>query len=252
MGHPSTSPARPGQPDRGLADGLIALAGTPDDESSVPALLRSITQLAADLLPPVSYASMTIRRKDAYTTVAMSSEISLAVDEAQYADESGPCLDALRTGIPIAAPKIAAAIPWPRFRETAYRLGLRASVSLPLFAGRGIPIAALNLYGRDKAAMAPLSAAILETYKRFPEDGGDRSDLDDVGPGVTQLVTGLVGAFAVRTRIQQALGVIMAEENTNADFAYAILRSRAATTSSPLAAVADSIVATAGDEQRPN
>ncbi len=35
---------------------------------------------------------------------------------------------------------------WPGFRDTAYRLGLHTSLSIPLFAGRGEPIAALNLY----------------------------------------------------------------------------------------------------------
>jgi hypothetical protein len=246
----SPSPERHGRPAHGLTDSLIALAGTPDDESSVPALLRTITQLTADLLPPVTYASMTIHHKDSYATVAMSSELALAVDEAQYADDAGPCLDTLRTGTPIVAPQIDATVRWPRFREVAHRLGLRASVSIPLFAGRGGPIAALNLYGHDRAMMAPLSAVILETYKAFPENGG-LAYLDGLASGEHQLVHGLVGAFAVRATIQRALGVIMTEEHTTPDFAYAILRSRAAATTSSLTAVAESVLTGVGDEPRP-
>jgi GAF domain-containing protein len=247
---PSPSPPRPGRPEIGLTEDLIALAGTPDDDSSVPALLRSITQLAVDLLPPVTYASVTVHDKGSYTTVAMSSEVALAVDEAQYADNAGPCLDALRTSDPTAVPRIDTTMKWPGFRAAARRLGLRASLSIPLFAGRGTSIAALNLYGQDTGAMAPLSTAVLAIFESSSDDNAEPG-LDDLGPGALQLVTGLVAAFGVRAQIQQALGVIMASERTSADFAYAILRSRAAATTSTLTAAAGSVLGRAGDEQRP-
>jgi hypothetical protein len=220
---------------------LIALAGTPDDDSSVPALLRSIVQLAADLQPPVSYASTTVHGKDSYATVAMSSAVALAVDEAQYADDSGPCLDALRTGEPTAVPRIDATMRWPSFRDAAGRLGLRASLSIPLFAGRGTPIAALNLYGHDTRTMAPLSVAVLAAFERIGQDDADAL-LDGLEPGPLHLVNGLIGAFEVRATIQRALGVIMAMEETSADFAYAILRSRAAATALSLTAAAESVL----------
>jgi hypothetical protein len=247
---PFTSPPRPDRPGRGLANDLIALAGTPDDESSVPALLQSITQFAADLLPPVSYASMTVHDKQSYTTVAMSSAVALAVDEAQYADKAGPCLDALQTSEPTTFPRVDASMNWPRFRAAAHQLGLRASLSIPLFAGRGVSIAALNLYGHDTATMAPLSTAVLATFKNSTEDNPEPL-LEDLGPGPLQLVDGLIGALGVRATIQRALGVIMAVEHTDDDFAYAILRSRAAATALSLTAAAYSVLRRAGDEQKP-
>jgi hypothetical protein len=244
---PSTSATRPNQPDRGLADGLIALAGTPDDASNVPDMLRSIAQLAADLLPQVNYASMTVQQEDNFTTVAMSSEVALAVDEAQYTDQAGPCLDALRTSRPTALPHIDTTVSWPRFRETAYQLGLRASLSIPLFAGRGLPIAALNLYSRDSTAMAPLCAAVVEVFHRSPTDGLDPEPLG-LGAGGVQLLEGLIGAFAVRAKIQQALGVIMASERRNADLAYATLRSRAAGSTLSLMTAANAVLASTGEQ----
>jgi hypothetical protein len=247
---PSASPPRSSRPGRGLADDLITLAGTPDDGSDVPALLRSITQFAADLLPAVRYASVTVYQKDAFVTVAMSSEVALAVDEAQYADDSGPCLDALRTAEPSAVPRIDATMKWPGFRAEAYRLGLHASLSIPLFGGRGTPIAALNLYSHDTAAMTPLSAAVLATFESSGEDGAEPKS-DDLRPGELQLVEGLIGALAVRTRIQLALGVIMATEHVDADSAYAILRSRAAATALSLTAAAGSILTRAADRPPP-
>jgi len=246
----TTSRPRPEQPGRDLADDLIALAGTPDDDSTVPAMLKSITQSAADLLPPVSYASVTVHDDDTYATVAMSSDLALAVDEAQYADQAGPCLETLRTDEPTALPRIDATVRWPGFRAEAMRLGLRASLSIPLFAGRGTPIAALNLYGHDTDTMAPLIAAVLATFENSTDVGAEPK-LVDLEPGPLALVGGLIGAFSVRADIQQALGVLMATEHTSADGAYAILRSRAAATNVSLTVVADSLLAKAGDEDRP-
>jgi hypothetical protein len=242
---PSTSPAQPSRSDPDLADGLISLAGTPDDEPDVSELLKTIVQLSVHLLPPVSYASMTAHHKDSYSTVAMSDAVALAVDEAQYTEQAGPCLDALRTAAPTAVPRIDTTVSWPHFREAAGRLGLHASLSIPLFAGRGVPIAALNLYSRDSDAMAPLCAAVVDVYRDAPEN-----DDRDLGSGAIQLVSGLTGAFAVRATIQQALGIIMAVERTDADFAYRILRSRAAQGARSLTATAGSILARSGDEQR--
>jgi hypothetical protein len=242
---PPTSPPRPDHPGRDLTADLITLAGTPDDGSNVPVLLKSITQFAADLLPPVSYASMTAHGKDAYATVAMTSELALAVDEAQYADQAGPCLDALQTDEPTAVHRVDSTVMWPSFRAAALRLGLHASLSLPLFAGRGTPIAALNLYGHDSEAMAPLIAAVLKTYESSSGDGAEPK-VDDLESGSLQLVDGLVGAFRVRAEIQRALGVLMSLEHTDADGAYAILRSRAAAGTVSLAAAAGAVVAAAG------
>jgi hypothetical protein len=242
---PSTSPPGPDQPGRGLTDDLIALAGTPDDESNVPALLKSITQFAADLLPPVSYASVTVHDEDSFATVAVTSELALAVDEAQYADQAGPCLDALEADEPTALPQIDATVRWPGFRAAALRLGLRASLSIPLFAGRGTPIAALNLYGHDTDTMAPLIAAVLTTFESAADDDAE-SKVDGLETGPLQLVDGLIGAFRVRARIQRALGVLMSSEHTDADGAYAILRSRAAAAAVSLTAAAGSVLTRTG------
>ena len=236
-------PARPRQPGAGgLTDSLIALAGTADDDSTVGARLETIAQCCADQLDDVAFASVTRHGEGGYSTVAVSSKLALAVDEAQYADKSGPCLDTLETGVPTSVPHIAATMSWPGFRDAAVNLGLRSSLSIPLFAGRGVPTAALNLYGRDPAGMAPLSSVVLAVYD--DASGGDMPGArDGLCPGGRELVAGLVGAFAVRATIQQAIGMIIAERQTNADLAYALLRTSAAATAGSLIEAATAVVA---------
>ena len=226
-----------------LVQCLTGLAGTPDDSSWIGRQLDTIAQLAADLVAPVSYASITAYRDDACTTVAASSQVALAVDEAQYRDRDGPCLKALDSGAPVAVPDLVTTMRWPGFREAAYGLGLRASLSVPLFAGRGSAIAALNLYGRDAGAMAPLIAAVRAAFEAdAPAVDPDRDQrrLDDGSAG---LVAGIAGAFAVRAVIHQAIGVIIADTERPADAAYLVLRLRAAESGLTLSDVATAVVA---------
>src|SRR3954452_20519851 len=104
-----TTPQPPTRPDRmpgALARSLITLAGMPDDASTVDEQLVLIAKLAADRVAAVDYASVTAVREDAYTTVAASSELAVAVDEVQYAEQAGPCLEPLHTGTPAPVPDI--------------------------------------------------------------------------------------------------------------------------------------------------
>jgi hypothetical protein len=207
-----------------LPDRLIGLAGTPDDSSAVGAHLIVITQLAAARIPAVRYASITSRYEGAYATVAASNDLIIAVDQAQYADGTGPCLDALDGGSTVAVPEIAATMAWPGFRETAFRLGLRASLSIPLFAGSGRSIAALNLYGHDPATMQTLTTAVWATFDS--EHGGIPDP--DIDAGTRELTAGLIAAHALRSMIQQAVGIIMSTTGHTADRAYLTLRTEAA------------------------
>ena len=243
----SPPPPTPGpQVQSPLAQCLIALAGTADDSSWIGCQLVGVAQLAVDLVGPVSYASVTAYRDDAHTTVAASSDVALAVDEAQYADRAGPCLSALAAGSPLGVPDVTATVHWPGFRDTASRLGLQASLSIPLFAGRGTSIAALNLYSREAGAMTGLIAAVRDAYDpRTSDPHGSGSDVDryDLDCGGADLVAGIAGAFAVRAVIQQAMGVVMADGHRTTEAAYLVLRLRAAETGVTLLGAAEAVIA---------
>jgi hypothetical protein len=233
-------PTRPDPVLGPLAQSLIALAGIPDDASTVDEQLVLIAQLAADRIAAVDYASVTAVREENYTTVAASSELAVAVDDAQYADQAGPCLEPLHTGTPAPVPDIAATMAWPGFRDQAFKIGLRASVSVPLFAGSGEPVAVLNLYGHDAAAMAPLTESVWNVYKPNPAAGG--GEVADLEAGAAELMAGLAEALAVRATIQQAVGVIMARQAVGALDAYLSLRALAAETGSSLTTMAAALI----------
>jgi len=91
---------------RPLAEAIIALAEAPDDMPGIDVQLKSLVQLAADRVSAADYASVTVLRDDAYSTVAASSAIAEAVDAAQYAEQDGPCLRALIGDAPVTVPDL--------------------------------------------------------------------------------------------------------------------------------------------------
>jgi hypothetical protein len=220
-----------------LATCIVTLAGTPDDASDIDTQLTAIARLAADTLPAVSYASVTAVRDGDDTTVAASSELATAVDQAQYADDSGPCLDALRDGTPVPVDNIAATMKWPKFREAAERMGLKASLSVPLFAGSGTTIAALNLYSHDLPAMLTLNAWVWTVYNIDPT-AHPQPDAPLLDAGGQDLIGGLIEAFEVSALIQRAIGIVMVEEGSSIEQAYRILRVRAAEAGASLTDIA--------------
>ena len=194
----------------GLLQGrLPALAGTPDGDLRIETDLIVVAQLAAKLITGVDCASVTSRHEGGYVTVAASSDVAVAVDQAQYDDKAGPCLEALEGDYPAAVPDIAATMTWPGFRDNAARWGLRTSLSIPLFAGSGTTTAALNLYSRATGALSTLTTAVWAAYE---PDFSDRRDPDALDAGGRELTAGLIGAVALRAMIQRAVAVLSAGE----------------------------------------
>ena len=225
-----------------LADAVAELAGLPDDPAGLEARLTAIARLAVDRVAAADYASVTTLYGTEYTTVAATDDIALAVDEAQYGDATGPCLQALETGEPVGVPDTAATMQWPGFHAVAAALGLRASVSVPLHAGRGAPIAVLNLYGRDDEAMRPLIAGVASLYATRRELALD-VELPVTDPGAEELLTGYAEALAVRATIQLAVDLLAGRLRISADEAYARLCSRAAAAGTALGAAATAVLA---------
>jgi hypothetical protein len=225
-----------------MAAALVALAMTPDDAVSLDAQLDKLVQMVVDRVDAVDYASVTATRDGAYATVATTSELATSVDQAQYKDQDGPCLQSLEENTPIGVWDIDTTIKWPGFREAALSMGLPSSVSIPLFSGSGDTIAVLNLYGRDAAAMAPLIAGVPAIFDPDLPLPADRDDLQPLDAGGEELLTGFAEALAARSTIQLALGIIIGHTGTPAKDAYIALRLRAADAGVSLLTAAETVI----------
>jgi hypothetical protein len=200
---------------------LVRLAGTPDASGEVDALLEALAVGVPVLVEPVDHASVTVRRGTGYATVATSGKLAEAMDLAQYADAKGPCLDALG-GMPVGVEDTLTTDGWPRFRSRAFSFGLFASLSVPLFAGSGAVVGALNLYARDPQPMGALISRVVSLF--HAEDAAFKPRRPpELDPGGEEFVRGLAAALDVHDDIQAALGIIMGGRQTGAEQAYADL-----------------------------
>ncbi|MEV4350613.1 GAF domain-containing protein [Actinoplanes sp. NPDC049596] len=227
-----------------LATAITTLAATPDHAPSVPRQLAAVAQLTTDRVAAAHYTSITALQGRSHITVAVSDELIRAVDEVQYREGAGPCVDSLSLNSPVGVPDIDRTVLWPGFHEQAPRLGLHASVSVPLFAGRGDAVAVLNVYSRDRVAMAPLIAGICLVHGHLTQEQEevDEARLAELDPGGQELVAGYAAALDVRATIRLAVQLIAMAGGCGPDEAYLALCTRAGVAGTDLAEAAAKMV----------
>ncbi len=172
-------------------------------------------------------------------TMAASDARAAIVDEDQYGAGHGPCLEAMSTGVVVDVRDQEADNRWGAYRGAALAHGVRSSVSLPLFVGKR-SVGALNFYnfvkaeGFDGAArqraevFAAQAATALTLALRFDQQA-ERSRQ-------------VVQALHARSVIDQALGILMAQQSCDARTAFALLRRRSQSANRKLRVVASDVI----------
>lgn len=203
------------------------------------AFLQGLAGLAAGLMPGVS-VGITARYGGSVLTVASSDGRAELLDETQYRNGGGPCLEALQTGLIVECTDLATETRWRPYTVAARGQGLHASLSLPLTAG-GATLAALNVYSFDPdvaltgvvrhryAAFAGQAAVLLRLATRQEQDG--------------ILLAQLEAALNSRTVIDQALGIIMMQQRCTSAEAFDLLRRQSQNSNRKLREIASNLVA---------
>jgi GAF domain-containing protein len=204
----------------------------------VDTFLGELARLAADVVVPPASCGVTVRRDGRPLTAASSDARAERVDQVQYGFGEGPCLHTLSSGEVVDVSDLERDDRWPRYRARALEEGVRSSLSLPLVVD-GEPVGALNLYGfgvgvlvgerQSAQAFAAQAAAALTLLLRQTRLTEDTAQLEQ--------------ALASRTTIDQALGILMAQQHCTADQAFALLRSHSQHNNRKLRDVAADIVA---------
>src|SRR5690349_17309409 len=81
-------------------------------ETDLAGVLDRVSHLAVRALPGASDVSVTLIREGAARTAAHTGRPALEIDEWQYREGRGPCLDAAGTGTTIAVAEVAAERRW--------------------------------------------------------------------------------------------------------------------------------------------
>jgi GAF domain-containing protein len=228
------------QPDHAvLASAYGQLLGLLVQAPEIDAVVEKMVRLASDVITPAAACGLTVRRDGHPFTVASTDALARAADEIQYGADEGPCLDALRGGVVVHVDDLAAEERWDNYRPHAVAQGVASSLSFPLQV-EGETLAALNLYAvaphtftdgyRQQAeAFAAQSAAALTVSLRQVRQA--------------ELMNQMADAMVSSSLIDQAIGILMAQERCTAGAAFDLLRRASQHRNRKLREIATEIVA---------
>ncbi|MFC8190659.1 ANTAR domain-containing protein [Cellulomonas sp. NPDC057328] len=212
-------PARGAPPDD-TSDTTGALLDLVLRLGSVEEQLAEIATAAAATDPAVAACGITVRRGGRVQSVASSDRLAADVDELQYEAREGPCLESLASGELLVVDDYLADQRWPRYGAHAVAHGVRSSMSVPLDAA-GTTVGALNSYAMEPGVFVDglrdsllAFAARAEAVVALALRQAEQSDL----------VEHLHQAMESRSVIDQALGILMAQQRCSADDAFDVLR----------------------------
>lgn len=188
--------------------------------TGLDSLLEQIAVLAADTVDADTGGGITVVRENKATTVAASDERTTSLDEIQYGNGDGPCLHSARTREVVVIEDARTDTRWRDYHSQAAELGLRSSLSVPLELGDNAA-GALNLYTFELHAFDDAERVVLG---QFCDETSRAVSLALHYGQVTEENDHLHAAMATRRAIDQALGLIMAQNRCSSDEAFAILR----------------------------
>ncbi len=170
--------------------------------------------------------------------MAADDDWARSLDELQYEEREGPCMDAARTGNVFRVRDLADDTRWPFYAPRAVELGARSMVSLPM-SSEGKLVGALNVYARqpsrftsEEVALGELIAAQAGVAIQVAASFFRHRDL------AVQMQTALTS----RARIEQAKGVLMGARGCTEDEAFQLLVSLSQESNRKLRDVADALV----------
>ena len=240
MSRPTEEPSR-----NDLAAALGELASLMLATPNVRDLLDNLARLAAGILTPPASCGITLQEDHATMTVASSDALAAQLDEVQYGQDSGPCLETLRTGKTVAVNDMATEHRWGAYPAHALGYGVRSSLSSPVSVN-GDTRGALNLYATTTNAFGPEQR---ERAQIFAVQTSTALTVAHRQARQTQLTDQLREALASRAVIDQALGILMAQLRCDSDTAFTILRTTSQNANRKLREIAAEIVqATSGQE----
>jgi GAF domain-containing protein len=212
----------------------LLLVSTQDVDS----FLEELAKLAADAVSPSASCGITVQRGGQPMTVASSGALAQQVDELQYDVGAGPCLETLATGAVIDVPELIGESRWGDYPAHALGQGVRSSLSTPLMVD-GASVGALNLYGSHPHAF---DGAARQQAETFATQAATALTLVLRNANRAAKSAQLEQALSSRTVIDQALGILMAQQRCAADEAFALLRRHSQNNNRKLRDVAADII----------
>ena len=206
----------------------------PDASSNGLALIVQLAERSLDL---VSAASISVESQGERVTAAASDQIATDLDQLQYGEDQGPCIDAMTTGEEVESFPLDEKR-WQKFVPAALASGVNGMYSLPLQID-GRTIGAMNLYS-NSGDSPPESERQLA--RMFAQQTADVLANTVAYADAVTLSEQLKEALESREVIGQAKGILMLRNGYGPDEAFDELRKISQDSNVKLRAVAQSLV----------
>jgi len=222
-------------------------------EMQLDRLLNAIMASAVETLG-FDAATISARHDHTLTTIAATNQQWIALDEAQYHANDGPCVTVLDPHDPIFLEDISAQDAWPEFRDTAEHFGVTSSLSVHIQAAELDHVSAsLNLYARQAPKPPPPGTT---TAQMFADQIALAMQAVEAHRATARIAAGLEEAMYSRAVIEQAKGIKIAQHGGSPDEAFQRLRDLSQHSNTKLRDVAKRIVdeysARANNRARPS
>ncbi|MEU3884669.1 GAF and ANTAR domain-containing protein [Streptomyces californicus] len=206
-------------------DGALT-PGPPDlvslllDTDTLDDFLRALARSALLMSPGADGCGVTLERQGRPLTVASAGVSAPPLDEAQYGQDDGPCLEALREGHEVSVGDMREENRWNGYPAFAVASGTLSSLSLPI-AAHSHTAGALNLYSPkengfadvDLTGLRALAAQVTGAVALAQRLADTRTFTED-----------LEAALQSRAVIDQAAGIVMQQRRCTSEEALRILR----------------------------
>ena len=193
---------------------LIVLA-----DHSLETVMERVAALTRSTVPGAAAVSVTFVEHGTARTVAFSGQLAVELDERQYEQGYGPCLDCIAGAEPVLIDRMSVDDRWPRFAQAAVAAGAGSSLSIPVPVQREVD-AALNIYGATELAFSAKDVALARAFAAHAGVALANMHLYEVQSHVAEQ---LQTAMQSRAVIEQAKGILMGARRCSAEEAFGIL-----------------------------
>lgn len=193
-------------------------------EEPLDLIAARVAKTAVVAIPGADSVSITVLSGLEARTAASTDQRASDLDGRQYASGRGPSLEAALSRVPVRAVTSDERTRWPEFVETAERIGIRASLSVPLIVGGAVEVTelvgSLNVYSATASAFDPFDEELMRLYSVA------------AGQAITNAgrwqhsrltVTQLEQALTSRSDIDMAKGALMAVHGCSPDEAFGMM-----------------------------
>jgi GAF domain-containing protein len=189
-------------------------------DQSMTELLTQVAELAQQVIPGAEDISITVIDQGKPRSVAFTGTLAAMLDERQYEDGYGPCVEAARTGQVIEIGDTAHDTTYPHFSRLAARQGVQRTLSIGM-PTRSPFSAGMNIYVR--AASGPFSQETRDVAMAFASYAAIVILNATLYNARREEVEQFRTAMASRAQIEQAKGIIMGDRGCTADEAFDLL-----------------------------